>query len=133
MDSRLPFVTSNLAAVIADLESYATVRVRHLATVLATELSKATPKDTTHAASEWIWGRNPRYYAIGSKLAPAWGAFFSALADLSTWTIATSELYLDNAVDYIKALDEGYSPQAAPDFIGYVIRSVLRRFGARGA
>lgn len=124
--------SSNLRAVLASLEDYVNETVRTLIIQLNAELSLATPKDTTHAASNWIGGENPHTSPAGSKTNVTWMYLEMGIAEARAWTIRKGKFYLSNMVHYIGALDQGYSPQAPPGFVGMTIRKVVDWLNARG-
>ena len=122
---------TNLRAVLGSLEEYVNDTVRTLLIQLNTELSQATPKDTTHAASNWIGGENQHTSPAGSRTAVTWMFFHMGVAEAKAYTIRKGKFYLTNMVHYIGALDQGYSPQAPPGFVGMTIRRVVDWLNAR--
>lgn len=122
------WAASNLASVVAGLEEFVSSQIRVLAEDLARGLEEATPKDTKHAASNWIWGTDPRSEPAGSKRAVTWGPFHAGIAMLASWTIERGKLHMSNMVKYIGDLDQGWSSQAPPGYVAMTIRSVIAAF-----
>lgn len=132
---------SQIPGIIADLEAFVNDRVRKLAYDMALELQEATPKDTHHAESNWIWGLSEKLWTAGSKKHVDFSAWRTGLTEVAAWTIHQGSLIMRNNVHYIgkvdqfgkRGLDAGSSPQAPAGFIGKTIRSVLRGAVAKSA
>lgn len=122
------WASSNLANVVAGLEEFVSQQVRILTAALAHGLAEATPKDTTHAASNWPIETEQRSDPVGSKKAVSWGPFHSGIAMLAGWSITRGKLYISNMVKYIGDLDQGWSSQAPPGYVAMTIRNVIAAF-----
>lgn len=122
------WASNQIGRIVGDLKARGEHQTRKMMFDIAMNLEAKTPKDTHHAASNWVWGSEPRYTPEGSKKSPTYEAFTHGLLSLSQWTFERGSMYLTNAVSYIKDLDEGYSPQAPAGFIGMTIRKVLRLY-----
>lgn len=115
-----------IRGIVEGVERHVSKRVAEVCASLGNELAVATPKDTTHAASNWVWRDHPTETPEGSKVVVTWSPFRAGIEALASYSITKGKLYMTNAVHYIKDLDEGWSPQQpAPGWVSRTIRSVL--------
>ena len=63
-------IANELRQVIADLEYHVDSTARLLITITLNSLEEATPKDTTHAASNWLGGVEPPVSPAGARQDP---------------------------------------------------------------
>ena len=85
------------------------------------ELVMVTPKDTGFASNNWI-------LSIGApaEITVPLGGPGAALAALGTVT-GLQPIFITNNVEYITALDDGWSPQAPKGFVKITLNKVVKR------
>lgn len=110
-----------------ELRQHVTGVLRVLAYQMAFELHNTTPVDTTNARNNWIASVGSDHgRTSGSKENPSTAGFFQGLREIAAFQISHGFIWLSNNVHYIVDLNQGYSPQAPPQFVQKAIGKVIR-------
>lgn len=90
------------------------------------QLRQDTPKDTGWAYTNWFPSvGGPRTTPIGTKKAVNFGTAMAAAARLRRNLNWRTAVWISNAVPYIGILNDGYSRQAAADFVKVAVSRAL--------
>ena len=104
-------IAKELAAAVSAMVADAMLRAHAAVTA-------ATPKDTTHAASNWLLSvGHPRTEVVGSRQSVDWSQWSAGRDELVRYDIKQGRVYLRNNVPYIGALNHGWSKQASAGFV----------------
>lgn len=94
---------------------------RNVIEEVATEVVEKTPVDTGYARGNWQPGLNAPPFVPVSVLDPTAQAAPARIAALAAFIRPGDTFYITNNADYIELLNQGYSPQAAAQFVGRAV------------
>lgn len=92
---------------------------------LVVQLRDRNPKDTTHSSKNWVATAGSRHaFVAGDKTSPDGGPQAVALDALDGYRLDMGPIHVANNVDYMRALMDGYSPQAPAGWVDETVRLV---------
>jgi hypothetical protein len=88
-------------------------------------VAAATPVDTHHAESNWVLSVGRPYAGVdGSRQAVSFEAQQAGIAAVQKYDVGSDgPIYLRNNVEYLRYLNDGWSPQAEAGFVERAIES----------
>jgi hypothetical protein len=121
---------SAVGSIMLDLERLVGDVSAGLAKELTIALRNETPKETGHAASNWIPSVGTPYTGIaGSRESVSYSTQNIAIAKVfAKYSIFGGSLYITNNVRYIGALNRGHSGQAPSMFVERTVLTVSRKY-----
>lgn len=126
----------NAAAIGREIRAELSRTIAETMTRAVMNLRETTPVDTGHARSNWVLSVGRPYTGVdGSRLAVSMAASDAGLALMARYDVGKNpRVFLRNNVEYITYLDEGWSPQAPPNFVAMAINDAANgvQRGRRG-
>lgn len=112
--------SGSASSVAAGLSSFLSEAVRRISIESTANLVESTPRDTGHAAANWV-------PSIGAEVMSevTAGAQEAGLSALAAYDVAAGHAFVQNNTPYIQALDEGHSEQAPAGFVRSSIEQAL--------